>query len=88
MQRIKPGAARSASAKRQLLCYVALKKGSHQLLDHFGRVLVVGGVLLASVDAHLQHLGLHVVAHVRLEEKSSSIKHAEAGKLSKFHHKC
>ena len=36
------------------------------LLDHLGRVLVVGGVLLAGVDAHLQHLRPHVLVHVSL----------------------
>ena len=35
-------------------------------LDHLGGVLVVGGVLLAGVDAHLQHLGPHVLVHVGL----------------------
>ena len=36
------------------------------LLDHLGCVLVVGGVLLAGVDAHLQHLRPHVLRHVSL----------------------
>ena len=35
-------------------------------LDHLGGVLVVGGVLLAGVDAHLQHLRPHVLVHVSL----------------------
>jgi len=40
---------------------------SHRFFDHLGSVLVVGRVLLAGVDAHLQDLSLHVVVHVGLE---------------------
>ena len=40
---------------------------SHRFFDHFGSVLVAVRVLLAGVDAHLQHFSLHVVVHVSLE---------------------
>jgi hypothetical protein len=49
---------------------------SHRFFDHFCSVLVAVRVLLAGVDAHLQHFGLHVVVHISLKILETSIKYA------------
>ena len=39
----------------------------HRFFDHFGSILVVGRVLLASVDTHLKDFGFHVIVHISLK---------------------